>query len=136
MTRTRPNRLMCPMIVSVLPGPYERWFSEATGRASPEEPRSTCDNCCMLPGSPSLPPQGAFDPAVKCCSFHPHLAPHFVGALADNPIVHARIAARYNVTPLGMGPPEGFKQTRFGHGQVCPFHDQGRCSIWSQRGIV
>jgi hypothetical protein len=124
------------MIVRVLPGPYERWFVEATGEASPVESRATCDDCRMLPSSPDLPPQGPFDPEVKCCSFHPHLAPHFVGAILDHEVVRARLRDRVGVSPLGLGPPLGFRVTRFGQKPQCPFYDTGKCTIWSQRGIV
>src|SRR3954471_18947512 len=118
----------------MLPGLYERWFIEACGRPSPVESRSTCDSCAMLPGAPDLPPEGPFDPAVRCCTYHPHLAPHFVGAiLRDDPgraVVRARIAARLGVTPLGLGPtpayaalrerqPEGFGRSL---DLLCPFH--------------
>src|SRR5438046_1288530 len=48
----------------MLPGPYERWFIEACGRASPVETRSTCDACAMLPGAPGLPDGGALGAAV------------------------------------------------------------------------
>src|SRR5260370_41845075 len=94
----------------MLPGPYERWFAEMSGRPSPVETRSTCDSCAMLPGAPDLPPEGPFDPAVRCCTYHPHLAAHFVrGILKDGTdsaraVVRARIAARPGGSPPGLSP--------------------------------
>jgi Fe-S-cluster containining protein len=133
----------------MLPGPYERWFTEVCGRPSPVESRSTCDSCAMLPGAADLPPEGPFDPAVRCCTYHPHLAPHFVGGIlrdgtdAGRAVVRARIAAREGVTPLGLGPPAGWdrlahKPGSFGHSHdlLCPFYDSGRCTIWQHRGAA
>jgi hypothetical protein len=137
----------------VLPEPYERWFVELTGRATGVESRSTCDHCAMLPGAPDLPPEGPFDPATLCCTYHPQLAPHFVGGIlkdgseAGRARVRARIAARVGVSPLGlMAPPEyaalharfGMRAGAFGRTRelLCPFHDAGRCTIWAHRGAA
>ncbi|HZS36734.1 MAG TPA: hypothetical protein VFF06_07910 [Polyangia bacterium] len=140
----------------MLPGPYERWFTEACGRPAPVERRSTCDACAMLPGAPDLPPDGPFDEAVRCCTYHPHLAPHFVGAILDGgeglsdagrAIVRARIAARAGVTPIGLAPAPEFAAAyqriaaepgAFGRRRelACPFYDGGRCAIWRQRGVA
>src|SRR5438874_8444026 len=124
----------------MLPGPYERWFTEMSGRPGPVETRSTCDSCAMLPGAPGLPPEGAFDPAVRCCTYHPHLAPHFVGGIlasgseAGRRVVRARIAARVGVTPIGLQPTPAYaaiyqrlsvRAGAFGHSHelLCPFYD-------------
>jgi hypothetical protein len=137
----------------MLPGPYERWFVEMCGRASPVESRSTCDACAMLPGAPELPPDGPFDETVRCCTFHPRLAPHFVGGIlaagsdAGRARVRARIAARVGVTPLGLGPTPAFARAHaatagvpggFGRSReaLCPFYDDGRCTIWQHRGAA
>lgn len=136
----------------MLPGPYERWFTELCGRPSPVESRSTCDDCAMLPGAPDLPPEGPFDPAVRCCSYHPHLAPHFVGGILESgtgvgpTLVRARLAARVGVTPLGLGPTPAFSAVyqalasrpgAFGHSRelLCPFYADARCTIWQHRGV-
>jgi hypothetical protein len=132
----------------MLPDPYERWYVEMCGRPSPVETRATCDDCAMLPGAPSLPPEGAFDPALRCCTHHPHLAAHFVGGILDGDdphgraVVRARIAARVGVTPLGIAQPPGWPAQpppgAFGHSTAlrCPFLDGARCSIWRHRGTV
>lgn len=136
----------------MLPGPYERWFVELCGRAAPVESRSTCDACAMLPGAPELPPEGPFDEALRCCTYHPNLAPHFVGGILDGgdevgrARVRARIAARVGVSPLGLGPtPEYAAAHRrlagpgsFGRSRAlaCPFLDGTRCSIWRHRGAA
>src|SRR3954469_9060168 len=102
----------------VLPGSYERWFVEICGRQAPVETRSTCDACAMLPGAPDLPPSGAFDPAVRCCTYHPHLAPWLIGGILKDgaegarSIVRARIAAKTGVTPLGLEPSPEYAAAR------------------------
>src|SRR5258707_323365 len=114
----------------MLPGPYERWFTEMCGRPSPVEQPSTCDACAMLPGAPDLPPDGQFDPALRCCTYHPHLASHFVGGILDGgsdagrAIVRARIGVRVGVTPIGLGPAER-RSGVFGRSPElrCPFYD-------------
>src|SRR5579859_7993387 len=63
--------------VWVLPEIYERWFQELCGRPSPVETRSDCDRCSMLDPAEETP----FNPETRCCTYHPHLAPHLVGAL-------------------------------------------------------
>lgn len=135
----------------MLPGPYERWFTEMCGRPGPVEARSTCDSCAMLPGAPDLPPDGPFEPAVRCCTYHPHLAAHFVGGILEDgadpgrALVRARIAARQGVTPLGLSPTLAYSEAArrlsgmpgsFGRSRelLCPFHDDGRCTIWRHRG--
>jgi hypothetical protein len=136
---------------AVLPAPYEQWFVALAGEASPTEPRATCEDCAMAPGAPDLPPEGPFDPALRCCTFHPRLAPHFVGAILDGGSaegrarVLARIAARGGVSPLGLAAPPHEQPERdrlaqvpgaFGHAAAlrCPFLAEGRGTIWAQRG--
>jgi hypothetical protein len=130
----------------MLPGPYERWFTELSGRPAPVETRATCDACAMLPGAPDLPPEGPFDPALRCCTYHPHLAPHLVGGILAHGTdggrarVRARIAARVGVTPLGVAPPPAYTRAHgvFGRSRekLCPFYEDARCTIWSHRGIA
>src|SRR5947208_2142377 len=136
----------------MLPGLYERWFIEICGRPAPVESRSTCDSCAMLPGAPDLPPEGPFDAAVRCCTYHPDLAPHLVGGIlkdgteSGRAVVRARIAGRTGVTPLGLGPSPEYAAAReravdprdaFGHSRelLCPFYEGGRCGIWQHRGV-
>jgi len=103
----------------------------------------------MLPDAPDLPPEGPFDPALRCCTYHPHLAAHFVGGIlrdgtvAGREVVRARIAGRAGVTPLGLGPPPSYlaawqslRPGSFGHDRelLCPFHQAGRCTVWQHRG--
>lgn len=78
-----------------------------------------------------------FDAGSKCCTYHPHLAPHFVGALlaSGNALVEERLRRRVGVTPLGLGAPPGFSVREFGRDDGrCPFHAEGRCTIWESRG--
>ena len=135
----------------MLPGSYERWFTEICGRPAPVESRSTCDACAMLPGAPDLPPEGPFDAAVRCCTYHPTIAPHFAGGIlrdggAGGAIVRARIAARTGVTPLGILPSPEYAAARervdprdaFGHARelLCPFYDDATCVVWRHRGAA
>jgi hypothetical protein len=137
----------------VLPGPYERWYRELTGRAAPVETRSTCADCAMAPGAPDLPPEGPFDMAVRCCTYHPHIPAHLVGGILEagtaegRAIVRARIAARSGVSPLGLGPTPAFgaalqrvtaRPGGFGHSReiLCPFYADATCTIWQHRGVV
>jgi hypothetical protein len=132
----------------MLPDLYERWFVEWCGRASPVESRATCAACVMLPGARELPPDGPFDAETRCCTYHPHLAPHFVGGIlargsdVGRAIVRARIAGRAGVSPLGLSPTPEYARLPLGRGfgrnrnLRCPFLDDGRCSIWSHRGAA
>ncbi len=107
----------------------------------------------MLPGAPDLAPEGPFDPAVRCCTYHPHLAAHFVGGILKDgtdsarAVVRARIAGRAGVSPLGVGPAPEYSAVwdrlasrpgSFGHSRelLCPFHEGGRCAIWAHRGAA
>jgi hypothetical protein len=137
----------------MLPGAYERWFAEMSGRSSPVESRATCDDCAMLPGAPDLPPEGPFEPEVRCCTYHPHLAAHLVGGIlrtgneSGRERVRARIAARVGVTPLGITPAPDYSRRyqrlaalpgAFGRNRelVCPFLQDARCTIWRHRGVA
>jgi hypothetical protein len=130
--------------VCVLPGIYERWFHELSGRPSPVESRTTCDACNMLDDE-----ETPFHPDTRCCTYHPHLPPHLVGALLlqRSKLIEERVAAREGVTPLGLGPTAkyaaafnrlGRRPEAFGREReiVCPFYQDTRCTIWSQRGIA
>src|SRR5262245_9691204 len=88
--------------VSVLPEIYERWFQELCGRPSPVETCTDCDDCNMLrPGE-----EEPFNRETRCCTYHPHLTPHLVGALLlqRSKIIEDKVAARDGVTPLGLQP--------------------------------
>ncbi len=126
----------------MLPGIYERWYQELCGRPSPVESRTHCDDCNMLGDEPR------FHPDTRCCTYHPQLPAHVVGALLREGAasVGERVAQRRGVTPHGLGPtPEyaavwnrlGQRPEAFGREPaiVCPFHAAGRCTIWSQRGV-
>jgi Fe-S-cluster containining protein len=131
--------------VCVLPDVYERWFQELCGRPSPVETRANCDRCNMLDPAEEEP----FNPETRCCTYHPHLAPHLVGALIaeGSRIVEEKVAARDGVTPLGLGPNAAYSalfarlgQTPDAFGRqralLCPFYAQGHCSIWAQRPMA
>ncbi len=129
----------------------------------PAERRATCDSCAMcLPvggsaGEPPAPGQSAgrhaFSPDVKCCSYNPSLPAFAVGALLadDRPEwaegrrrARARIAQQHGVRPHGIdGPPAYWLRYRsasgaFGRSRdlLCPYFDDGRCTIWRWREAV
>lgn len=141
---------------SVLPALFDEPF--------PAERRATCDSCAMcVPGGGSAghPPdvsgqpglRQAFRPDVKCCSYNPSLPAFAVGALLadEQPAwdegrrrVRARIAGQHGVTPRGIdGPPAYWLRYRsatnaFGRARdlLCPYFDEGRCTIWRWREAV
>jgi len=105
----------------------------------------------MAPLAPGLPPEGPFDAAIGCCTYHPHLAPHFVGGIlssgteAGRRIVRERIGARAGVSPLGLGPSPAYASAQRMYGALpgafgrqrelqCPFNADSRCTIWQHRG--
>ncbi len=135
----------------VLPRLYQRWIDELLPRGIAPETRATCQECAMVdrggPSSPELP----FNPAVKCCTYHPELPNYLVGKiLADERpeaaearrVLEERIAARVGVTPYGLSAPAAFtliyqNAAVFGRSEQlrCPFYvvDGGRCGIHEHR---
>jgi hypothetical protein len=119
----------------------------------PSEPRSSCDHCAMEPGRADLPPEGPFHPEMHCCTYHPHLAPHAVGAILSSGSEHAkayvraRLAGRVAVTPAGLGAPPDYSDTYeakggrdvgFGRNLElrCPMQEGSRCGVWENRGVA
>ena len=140
---------------------HGRWLGQLLPGPLPREPLATCNNCVMVP------PPGAgagdeahFNPATKCCTYHPKLANFLVGrVLSDDAAdlaegrarVQERLRARVGVSPLGVVPPSQFdrlyetKANVFGNvfGRTkalrCPYyleHQGGACGIWRHRNGV
>lgn len=96
-------------------------------------------------------PNGVFfRPDVKCCSYHPKLPGYLVGAtLAEGGEgarrIEAKIAGRVGVTPQWISAPQKFlvlyeaaRDSSFGRSPalLCPYFDNGRCSVWKNRESV
>lgn len=123
----------------------------------PRETKAACGDCVMCPGK-GAEPEEAFAPESKCCTFVPVIPNFLVGrALADPELMgegrrslEARIAAREQVSPLGLGITED-EQTRYrtlkaaglfgkpGAELRCPHYvdrEGGLCGIWRHRPAV
>jgi hypothetical protein len=138
---------------SSLPPLYARWMGALFGGAVPGEPRATCDSCamCARPGEPAAEGATFYSPSTKCCTYLPALANFLVGrVLGDDSAaaaegrrtVEARIDAKLEVTPLGLGRTRLFtllyaqSPGGFGHAQalLCPHYlAGGRCGVWQHR---
>jgi hypothetical protein len=107
----------------------------------------------MLPGAANLPPEGPFDPELRCCTYHPQLLAHLCGGIlrdgdaAGRAHLRERIAARVGVTPIGIIPTPAYAAHHqalsgipgsFGHRRElrCPFLQDDHCSIWRHRGLA
>src|SRR5262245_22308800 len=101
--------------MSALPPLYTGWMEKALPGEIPGESKSTCDKCAMCVHADERPGSGGtlfFNPQVKCCSYLPEL-PNFLvgGVLIDKDpafqkgraSVEARLEAKVEVTPFGMG---------------------------------
>lgn len=134
------------------PSPHDTWVTALLGGDPPRETKSTCSDCamCSPPGQPAR--EGAFDPQVKCCSYHPDIPNYLVGGVLGDADARAdrmrtAIARGTGVTPLGLGQPAPYRAVyeqaagAFGraHALRCPWYvDEhgGRCGIWRHRPSV
>ena len=139
-----------------LPGHGERWLEAVLGSMPAEEPRTTCEDCAMLPpdGVPFEIDGEYFSPETKCCTHSPRLANFLVGGVLADPDpamaegrarMEARIARGAGVSPLGVRElareemlMELGEAASFGRvsGMKCPFFVTGKqhnCSIWRHR---
>ncbi len=137
--------------MDALPEQYGAWISEALGASLARESKATCSDCAMCK---PWPPVDQFKPDTKCCTFSPALPNFRVGAiLADSDpaaargreVAKARIRSGDGATPLELAPPRTYalaypRLSRDGFGKdrglLCPFFDQGNCSIWRWREAV
>jgi hypothetical protein len=144
--------------MSTLPPLYAGWMEKVLPGTIPSESRATCDKCAMCARSDERPGSDAlfFDPHVKCCSYLPVLHNFLVGGiLADEDpalsqgraSVEARLEARIEVTPLGLGRSAPYDllythaKEAFGISRNlrCPHYideEGGRCGIWRHRNAV
>lgn len=141
---------------SDLPPLHARWMGTFLPAPIPRETKAACGDCVMCPGR-GAEPEEAFAPETKCCTFVPTLPNFLVGrALADPELgegrrsLEARIAAREEVSPLGLGI-TGDEQERYrtlkaagmfgkpGAGLRCPHYvdrEGGLCGLWRHRPAV
>jgi hypothetical protein len=107
------------------------------------EPRADCARCPMV-AAPERP--WSFDPATRCCTFHPSIANFLVGRLLAcggraAELVRARLDDPDGLSAWGIRPPaaaraalgeDGFGRDR---GRRCPFYTAGEltCGIWAGR---
>ncbi|MBN2798786.1 MAG: hypothetical protein JXX28_06510 [Deltaproteobacteria bacterium] len=96
--------------MSTMPHLSGAWLRALLGAELPEQPRSTCARCAMVPGPQGEPPVTSypFDPRVKCCGYTPHLPNYLVGAAIreEDPaadVLRERIRGRVGASPLGVG---------------------------------
>lgn len=137
-----------------MPPCYEKWLRGLIGAMPAREIRATCSDCamCAAKGATVRP----FNPEAKCCTYVPILSNFLVGAILRDhngtpegqASVRARIAARSNVTPLGLGQPaifglayEAAGEAGFGMAAMfrCPHYIEdngGSCGIWRHRNAV
>ncbi len=107
---------------SPLPPLYAAWVAEFMAEPLPTEPHATCSACAMAP-----PAEGAavsegakfFDPATRCCTYHPNLPNFLVGRVLRDPsiapslgadVLMARVASRAAVSPLGIDAPDDVRE--------------------------
>lgn len=141
---------------SDLPPLHAGWMSSFLPSPIPRETKATCGDCVMCPGK-GAEPEEAFAVETKCCTFVPSIPNFLAGrALADPELgegrrsLEARIAAREEVSPLGLGITDD-EQTRYqtlkgaglfgkpGAGLRCPHYvdrEGGLCGIWRHRPAV
>lgn len=143
--------------MSSLPPLYADWMKEALPGPIPSESKATCEKCAMCDHS-GEPGHGAlfFNPQAKCCTYLPEL-PNFLvgGILADEDpalakgraSVEARLEAKIEVTPFGLGQPPSYNllythaEDAFGQSRNlrCPHYveeGEGFCGIWQYRNAV
>lgn len=150
-------RSRTPAVVrSPLPPLFTRWIAEALGALPADEQTATCHACKMLPPEGHATRASSaifFDPRSKCCTYIPELPNFLVGRVlldtsaegaAGRATVVDRIAARHQVTPLGLDKPPAFvvlygnnTPDLFGRAVDlrCPHYlmDSGGCGIWRHR---
>jgi len=143
---------------STLPPLYAGWMASALGGPIAAETDATCEDCAMCAGPQNRPQAGLFfSPETKCCTYMPALPNFLVGRIlrdgdpvfaAGRATVEARLAARLEVSPLGLEP-TAVRALLYGHsvegtfGQSrvlrCPHYldeQGGRCGIWRHRNGV
>jgi Fe-S-cluster containining protein len=143
-------------LMDYLPPIYERLLPALFDREIPVETRATCEDCAMcsdVSGAPSELGLKSFHPDRKCCTYYPSLPNYLVGALLSSQDpelaegrarVRARIRQGDGISPRGVVMPRKFAVLYengaefFGRTGtlLCPYLDDGKCSIWKYREAV
>jgi Fe-S-cluster containining protein len=136
---------------SALTSSSRRLADHLFGDVFADEPRATCADCVMC--RPPIVGAGLLEPyaaSLKCCTYFPDLPNYLIGrTLRDYggsegaARLRAAIAGRLT-TPLGLEANPAYarryreRHDRFGRDAslLCPFYDEGRCTIWNNRNAV
>ncbi|MGE0043157.1 MAG: hypothetical protein AB7V01_18425 [Vicinamibacterales bacterium] len=132
-----------------LPALYHHLLPALADETYPDERFATCDDCIQAQ-TPTSALSGS-----KCCTYYPSLPNYLAGGvLADTSAagatgrarLRAVIARGAGVTPLGVQEPASYaalsatlKQGEQVRSQddalalLCPYYDNGACSIWNYR---
>lgn len=150
------SRPMTPTLRAVTPAIYRDLLSSAFDVPLVSESRATCSACPMCSHDPGEE-RGVFprfSPGLRCCTYDPPLPNFLVGAIlsdADPSMeegrrrLRARIATRIGVTPHWVKASPSVRARReaivvdgFGRAEelLCPFYDDGTCTIWRHRDAV
>jgi Fe-S-cluster containining protein len=138
-------------MVAVLPPLYQSWMEELLPAGIAPETRATCLECAMVDRGEASGPDTPFNPATKCCTYHPELPNFLLGRIladarpetaAARAFVEERIARRAGATPYGLWAPAPFtlvyqNASAFGRSEqlLCPFYvrESGLCGIRDHR---
>ena len=149
---------MADSIRSKLPKNYAHLPGPLFDRPAIVETRATCEDCAMCSAAGQrgveLPGDEYFDPALKCCTYHPLITNFLIGGLLADPSpeldegkrrIREKIASRIGITPRGVAPPRmqrviynAARERGFGRAPslLCPYLAEGRCTVWYYREAV
>lgn len=137
--------LASPVLAPLVPALFDR--------PRPTESKATCDNCamCARADQPKVTGIEFFEPDLKCCTYYPHLPNFLVGAILSSSTPElavgrermlAKTKEKYGVTPAFLAPSRMYsvfhaasRGSAYGRSKtlLCPYFDDGKCSIWSHR---
>lgn len=146
-------------LLETFPPIYRQLLPDFFSSPVPPERNATCSRCAMCrPPGETDGSRGAvyYDPAVKCCSFHPSLPNFLVGAILEDPDpsmeegkarVRQAIARRSGCVPTGLESSALYEHVYrnksrdvFGRSPAmrCPYFREGElnCTIWRHRNAV
>lgn len=138
----------------LVPVIYQNIVSDKVLALNATETKATCDNCLR---SRDKRFSFAYQPDLKCCTFHPYLPNYAIGALLSKNSDYVgsvgvtklldKINKREFVFPIGALAPYDYQflfltkeEEQFGNDKnlLCPYFDKlkNQCSIWQYRGVV
>lgn len=135
-----------------LPDAVEALVPELVRLPIAGEPLSDCGDCVMAPEHVAIGVERfAFDPDVRCCSYHPDLPNFLIGRALRRGgqsarMIRERLAIDDGIDAWGVEPDEGYKERDDAHpngfgvsvDMRCPFWVGGdhACGIWQDRNAV